>query len=317
MLARPGVLAGGATVSPMANTEAGTSRTFGAVLAAMVTPFDVEGRLDLPAAQALATHLVDSGCDGLVLSGTTGESPTTHQPEKDDLVRAVLDAVGDRATVVAGAGSNDTAHAVRMAERAAAVGAHGLLVVTPYYNRPTQEGVYRHIRTVAEATDLPVMLYDIPGRTGVAIADGTLDRLAALPQVRAVKDATGNVAAGHARMVRTGLEVYSGDDGLNLAWLAQGASGIVSVVAHVAAGPYAQMVAAVDAGDLPAARRIATSLVPLVDAVMGGGQGAVMAKAAMELLRVIPSRAVRLPLVAADPGQLADLEHVLAVEGIL
>jgi 4-hydroxy-tetrahydrodipicolinate synthase len=283
----------------------------------MVTPFDVEGRIDLPAAQALATHLVDSGCDGLVVSGTTGESPTTHQPEKDDLVRAVVDAVGDRAMIVAGAGSNDTAHAVRMAQSAARTGAHGLLAVTPYYNRPSQEGVYRHLRAIAESTELPVMLYDIPGRTGVAIADDTLDRLAALPQVRAVKDATGNVSAGFTRMVRTGLEFYSGDDALNFAWLAHGASGVVSVVGHVAAGPYAQLVAAVDAGDLPSARRIAASLVPLVDALMGSGQGAVMAKAAMELLRVIPTRTVRLPLVAADPAQLADLEHVLAVEGIL
>lgn len=301
----------------MPNTPPHPQRTFGAVLTAMVTPFDVEGRIDLSAAQALATHLVDSGSDGLVLSGTTGESPTTHQPEKDDLVRAVVEAVGDRATIVAGAGSNDTAHAVRMAQSAARTGAHGLLVVTPYYNRPSQEGVYRHIRTIAESTDLPVMIYDIPGRTGVGIADETLDRLAVVPQVRAVKDATGDVGAGFARMVRTGLEFYSGDDALNLAWLAQGAAGVVSVVAHVAAGPYVQMVAAIDEGDLATARRIAASLVPLVDAVMGGGQGAVTAKAAMELLRVIPSRAVRLPLVAADPAQLAELEHVLAVEGIL
>jgi 4-hydroxy-tetrahydrodipicolinate synthase len=301
----------------MPKTAAPPSRTFGAVLTAMVTPFDIEGRIDLPAAQALALHLVDSGCDGLVLSGTTGESSTTHQPEKDELVRAVVDVVGERATIVAGAGSNDTKHAVRMAERAAENGADGLLVVTPYYNRPSQAGVYRHMRTVAEATDLPVMLYDIPGRTGLAIADETLDRLAAVPQVRAVKDATGNLGAGFARMVRTGLEFYSGDDALNLPWLAQGASGVVSVVAHIAAGPYAEMVAAVDAGDLPTARRIAASLVRLVDAVMGGGQGAVTAKAAMELLRVIPSRTVRLPLVAADPMELAELEHVLAVEGIL
>ena len=309
----PGPL--GATVSHMPNTL--PSRTFGSVLTAMVTPFDPEGRLDVGAAQALATHLVDSGCDGLVVSGTTGESPTTHQPEKDELVRAVVDAVGDRATVVAGAGANDTAHAVRIAKCAERMGADGILVVTPYYNRPSQEGVYRHLRTVVESTDLPAMLYDIPGRTGVAIADATLDRLAELPQVRAVKDATGQVGAGFARMARTGLEFYSGDDGLNLAWLAQGGSGIVSVVGHVAAGPYSQLVAAVDSGDLVSARRIAASLVPLVEAIMGGGQGAVLAKAAMELLRVIPSRAVRLPLVAADADQLADLERVLAAEGIL
>lgn len=293
------------------------ARTFGSVLTAMVTPFDADGRLDIPAAQALAVHLVDSGCDGLVLNGTTGESPTTHQPEKDELVRAVVDVVGHRATIVAGAGSNDTAHAARIAEAAQRTGAHGLLVVTPYYNRPSQEGVYRHLRAVVEATDLPAMLYDIPGRTGVAIADETLDRLAAHPQIKAVKDATGNVDQGFRRMLRTGLEFYSGDDGLNFAWLAHGASGIVSVVGHVAAGPYAQMVAAVDRGDLASARRIAADLVPLVRAIMGGGQGAVMAKAAMELLRVIPTRTVRSPLVAASPEELADLEHVLVNEGIL
>lgn len=307
----------GATVSPMPHSAPRPRRTFGSVLVAMVTPFDADGRVDLVAAQALATYLVDSGCDGLVLSGTTGESPTTHQPEKDGLVQAVVEVVGDRATVVAGAGSNDTAHAVRIAQAAERNGADGVLVVTPYYNRPSQEGVYRHLRAVVEATDLPAMLYDIPGRTGVAIADETLERLAAVPQVRAVKDATGNIVAGFRRMLRTGLELYSGDDGLNLAWLAHGASGIVSVVGHVAAGPYREMIAAVDVGDLREARRIAGSLVPLVDAIMGAGQGAVMAKAAMELLRVIPTRTVRLPLVAADPVQLAELEHVLAVEGIL
>lgn len=301
----------------MSHTAAHPSRTFGAVLTAMVTPFDADGRVDIPAAQALAAYLVDSGSDGIVLNGTTGESPTTHQPEKDELVRAVVDAVGDRATIVAGAGSNDTAHAVRIAEGAERTGAHGLLVVTPYYNRPSQEGVYRHIRAVVEATDLPAMLYDIPGRTGVAIADDTLDRLATHPQIKAVKDATGNVDQGFRRMLRTGLEFYSGDDGLNFAWLAHGASGMVSVVAHVAAGPYSEMVAAVDRGDLTSARRIAADLVPLVSAIMGSGQGAVMVKAAMELLRVIPTRTVRSPLVAADPTELAELEHALVLEGIL
>lgn len=301
----------------MPHTASRPRRSFGAVLTAMVTPMDVEGRLDLAAAQALATHLVDSGCDGLVLSGTTGESPTTHQPEKDDLVRAVVDAVGDRATIVAGAGSNDTAHAVRIAEAAERCGADGVLVVTPYYNKPSQEGVYRHVRTVTEATELPAMVYDIPGRTGVAISDATYDRLAAVPQVLAVKDATGDVVSGFRRTLRTGLELYSGDDGLNLAWLTHGGSGVVSVVGHVAAGPYRELVAAVDRGDLAGAQRIAGDLVPLVDAIMGGGQGAVMAKAAMELLRVIPTRTVRPPLVAADATELAALERVLTLEGIL
>src|SRR5690606_21965925 len=171
------------------------ARPFGAVLTAMVTPMTPSGDLDLEAAVTVAKRLVDDGNDGLVLSGTTGESPTTHAPEKADLVRAVVDAVGDRAFVVAGAGSNDTAHAVRMAEQAAEAGAHGLLVVSPYYSRPTQEGLYRHFVTVADATDLPVMLYDVPGRTGVRIAASTYERIARHPRVVATKDATADVAA--------------------------------------------------------------------------------------------------------------------------
>ena len=155
-----------------------SARPFGAVLTAMVTPMTAHGELDLDSAVRLATHLVDNGHDGLVLNGTTGEAPTTHAPEKAALIGAVVGAVGERAWVVAGAGSNDTAHAVRMAEQAAAAGAHGLLVVSPYYSRPSQEGVYRHIRSVVDSTDLPVMLYDVPGRSGVRIAPATVARLA-------------------------------------------------------------------------------------------------------------------------------------------
>lgn len=184
------------------------SRTFGSVSVAMVTPFRADGSVDIDAAVAVAAGLVEDGCDALVLNGTTGESPTTHQPEKDDLVRAVVGAVGERAMIIAGAGSNDTAHAVRIAQGAQHSGAAGLLVVSPYYNRPSQEGVYQHIRAVADATDLPVMVYDIPGRTGVAVGDECLDRLAAHPRILAVKDATGDVPAGFERMARTGLEFY-------------------------------------------------------------------------------------------------------------
>ena len=210
------------------------TRPFGSVLTAMVTPMTAAGAVDLDAAVSLAKHLVEQGNDGLVLNGTTGEAPTTHAPEKAALVAAVVEAVGDRAFVVAGAGSNDTAHAVRMAEQAAAAGAHGLLVVSPYYSRPSQEGVYRHIRSVVDSTDLPVMLYDVPGRSGVRIAPATVARLAEHERVVAVKDASGDLYGAASAIARTGLAWYSGDDSAYLALLAHGAAGIVSVVGHVA-----------------------------------------------------------------------------------
>lgn len=291
--------------------------TFGSVLVAMVTPMDPDGRVDIDAACSLAERLVDDGANGLVLNGTTGESPTTHQPEKDALVRAVVDAVGDRARIVAGAGSNDTQHAVRIARSAERTGAHGLLVVSPYYNRPSQEGVYRHIRSITDAVDLPVMLYDIPGRTGVAIGDGVLDRLAEHDRVLAVKDATGNVPAGFTRMRRTGLAFYSGDDALNLAWLTHGAVGVVSVAGHVVAGACAEMVASISAGDLPRAQDLSVELAPVCEALLGTGQGAVYAKAALELLGAIPHRSVRSPLVEADETELADLADALRAAGML
>lgn len=296
---------------------ASPSRSFGSVSVAMVTPMLPDGSIDIASTRRLATHLVDSGCDALVVHGTTGESPTTHTPEKDEVTAAVVDEVGDRAMIIAGAGSNDTAHAVRIAEAAHAAGAHGLLVVTPYYNRPSQEGVYRHMLAIVESTPLPAMLYDIPGRTGVAISDDTLDQLAEHPQVQAVKDATGDVAQGFDRMRRTGLDFYSGDDSLNLAWLVHGASGVVSVVGHVVAGSYAAMVAAVDAGDLATARNISARLAPVCDAIMGGGQGAVMAKAALALQGVIDHATVRSPLVEANAAELSELRIALTLHGLL
>ncbi|ROR93892.1 4-hydroxy-tetrahydrodipicolinate synthase [Salana multivorans] len=296
--------------------NAAALESFGSVLVAMVTPMDADGDLDIDAAVVLAEKLVADGVSGIVLNGTTGESPTTHQPEKDALVRAVVDAVGDRVRIVAGAGSNDTKHAVRIAASAERTGAHGLLINAPYYNRPSQEGVYRHIRAVADAADLPVMLYDIPGRTGVAIGDEALDRLAEHPRVLAVKDATGDVPAGFARMRRTGLAFYSGDDALNLAWLTHGAVGVVSVIGHVVAGPIAEMVGCISRGDLRRAQDLAVELVGVCDALMGAGQGAVYAKAALDLLGVIPSRAVRSPLVAATEDELADLAERLRVAGL-
>src|ERR671938_79856 len=202
---------------------------FGRVLTAMVTPFTADGALDLDGAQRLATHLVDAGNDGLIINGTTGESPTTSDAEKADLVRAVLEAVGDRAHVVAGVGTNDTHHSIELAREAERIGAHGLLVVTPYYNKPPQEGLYRHFTAVADATGLPVMLYDIPGRSGVPIKTETLVRLAGHPRIVAVKDAKNDLYEGSWVLSRTDLAIYSGSDELNLAWLCHGASGVVSV----------------------------------------------------------------------------------------
>lgn len=273
--------------------------------------------MDLDSARTLARALVDGGCDTILLSGTTGESPTTHQPEKDDLIRAVREELGTEAFILAGAGSNDTAHAVRIAESSQAAGADGLLVVSPYYNRPSQEGLQAHVRAIVDATDLPVMLYDIPGRTGLAFGDETLDVLSGHPRVLGVKDATGSVEQGLERMERTGLEYYSGDDGLNFAWLAGGASGVISVVAHVAAAYYRELVGLVDAGDLVAARHLSRSLRPLVSAIMGGGQGAVMAKWACYLQGTIASPTVRLPLVAPPQEQIEALRTVMGQMDLL
>lgn len=299
------------------NTSPHPSRTFGSVATAMVTPFHPDGTPDYDTAQQLATHLIDLGCDALVVNGTTGESSTTHQPEKDTLLRVVREAVGHRAMIIGGAGSNDTAHAVRMAKGQQQAGADGLLIVTPYYNRPSQRGLQSHMEAIAEATDVPLILYDIPGRTGLAIADDTLDRLAEHPRILAVKDATGDVPGGFQRMARTGLQYYSGDDDLNFAWLAHGASGVVSVVGHVLAGRYAQLVAEVDEGDLVAARAHATASRRIVNAIMGGGQGAVMAKEALYLQGLLPSPTVRLPLVPAAEEDSAELKIVLREEGLL
>ena len=209
----------------------------GTVLTAMVTPFKPDGSLDTATAARLATHLVDAGCDGLVLSGTTGESPTTTDDEKIALLRAVLDAVGDRARVIAGAGTYDTAHSVHMAKACEAEGAHGLLVVTPYYSRPSQAGLAAHFTAIADAVSTPILLYDIPIRSGIPIEWETIRALAAHPNIVGIKDAKGDLNGGGQIIAETGLAYYSGDDALNLPWLAMGAVGFVSVWGHLAAEP--------------------------------------------------------------------------------
>ncbi|MCW2692274.1 MAG: dihydrodipicolinate synthase [Mycobacterium sp.] len=287
---------------------------FGRLLTAMVTPFTADGVLDLDGAQKLAATLVDAGNDGLVISGTTGESPTTSDAEKAALLRAVLDAVGDRAVVVAGVGTNDTAHTAELARQAAAAGAHGLLVVTPYYSKPPQAGLLRHFRTVADATELPVMLYDIPGRTAAAIESDTMRALAEHPSIVAVKDAKGSLAATSAVLRDTDLAYYSGDDVLTLPLLAVGGCGLVSVVAHVFARELAGMIAAVDAGDLVAARAAHLRLLPAMTGFFRT-QGVILVKAALAALG-LPGGPTRGPLIDATPDELEQLRADCAAAGL-
>ena len=294
-----------------------SSAPFGRVLTAMVTPMTTDGSIDEDAVRALATHLVDRGSDGLVVSGTTGESPTTTDEEKERIIRAVVEAVGDRATVVAGVGTYDTAHTVELARQAEKAGAAGLLVVTPYYNKPPQAGLLNHFTHVAEATGLPVMLYDIPGRSGVPIHTETLQQLAEHERIVAVKDAKGDLYETSRVLATTDLAIYSGEDALNLPLLALGAVGVVSVVSHACASSYAAMIRAVDAGDLDEARRINAAVLPAIRGIMTRTQGAIMAKAALQLLGVLPNRTTRPPLLDATDDEMALLRTDLTEAGLL
>lgn len=284
---------------------------------AMVTPFDPDGALDVNGLESVVEHLLASGHDLIVVNGTTGESPTTSDAEKTSLVEQTVGLVGGRASVMAGVGSADTHHTVGLAQEAARAGADGLLVVTPYYSRPTQAGLIAHFTAVADSTDLPCMLYDIPVRTGTAIATETLLRLADHPRIAAVKDAKGDIAATTGLMATTDLAFYSGSDENNLAWLAIGAVGLVSVVGHVAGSQYSEMIAAVDAGDLARARSIDRSLVPAVRAIMMRVPGAVAAKAALVELGVLADATVRLPQIVMTEADLALLRADLAASGLL
>jgi 4-hydroxy-tetrahydrodipicolinate synthase len=289
---------------------------FGRVLTAMVTPFTADGGLDLDGAQRLASHLVDQGNDGLVISGTTGESPTTSDGEKESLLRAVIEAVGDRAHIVAGVGTFDTAHTVESARQAEKAGASGLLIVTPYYSRPPQLGLLRHFRAAADATGLPAMVYDVPARTATAIATETLIELAGHPQIVAVKDAKGDLYGSSQVLAATDLAYYSGEDALNLPLLAIGAVGIVSVVAHVCAPSYVAMIRAVDDGDLAEARRLNAAVLPAIRGIMTRTQGAIATKAALQLLGVLDHRTTRPPLVDATDEEIATLGMDLKAAGL-
>ena len=289
---------------------------FGRVLTAMATPMTPDGAMDEGGVRALARHLADTGHDGIVVNGTTGESATLTDDESIEAVRLVAEEVGDRVAVVAGVGSNSTAHSLEMTERATAVGASALLLVSPYYNKPTQAGLIAHCRAVADSTELPIMPYAIPGRTGIPFATETLVELAGHPQIQAVKDAKGDLAASIRVMAATDYLWYSGEDALNLPLLALGAVGVVSVVGHVTGRRHAELIAAVDAGDLARAREIQDSLIPVVDAIMSTSQGAIMAKAALVELGVIEHATVRLPLIEGPEEHLEILRRGLAASGV-
>ncbi|MEU0334461.1 4-hydroxy-tetrahydrodipicolinate synthase [Streptomyces sp. NPDC006193] len=274
---------------------------FGRTLCAMITPFTEAGALDLDGARRLAARLVAEGCDGLVLNGTTGESPTTTDEEKTRLVAAVREAVGDRAALIAGVGTSDTRHTVELALAAGKAGADGVLVVTPYYSRPPQEAVAAHFLQVADASGLPLMLYDIPGRTGTRIEPDTLIRLARHPRIVAVKDCSYDFLGTQKVLAQTELAYYAGCDEHVLALYAVGAAGCVSTVANAVPGHVAAVLAAFDAGDTARAARLQLAATPLIEAMTGAGlPGTVTAKALLSRLG-LPAGPVRAPLLPADP----------------
>ncbi|WP_411092057.1 4-hydroxy-tetrahydrodipicolinate synthase [Streptomyces sp. 049-1] len=272
---------------------------FGRALCAMITPFTDSGALDLDGAQRLADRLVAAGCDGLVLSGTTGESPTTTDAEKSALVTAVREAVGDRAALVAGVGTADTRHTVELALAAEKAGADGLLVVAPYYSRPPQDALEAHFREIADACGLPLALYDIPGRTGTRIEPDTLVRLAGHPRIVAVKDCSYDLLGTQKVLSRTGLAYYAGCDEQILALYALGATGYVSTVANVVPGLFRALLDAFDAGDTTGAARLQRRALALIEPMMAAGlPGTVTTKALLGALG-LPSGPVRAPLRAA------------------
>ncbi len=318
---QPGARAGSVrymtqTQAPAAGAAAtGPRAPFGRMLTAMITPMTADGAVDYDGAARLAEYLVtEMRNDGLVISGTTGESPTTSDAEKDRLLRAVTEAVGGRASVVAGVGTNDTAHSCELARAAERAGAAGLLVVTPYYNKPPQAGLARHFTAVADAAGLPVMLYDIPGRTGTPIATSTLVQLARHPRIVAVKDAKGDLPASSVVLATTDLVYYCGDDPLNLPFLAIGAAGFVSVHGHIVGDRLHDMIDAYRAGDVTGALAIHRELQPVYTG-MTRTQGVITTKAALAMLG-LPAGPVRPPIVDATPAEIEQLRTDLVAGGV-
>jgi 4-hydroxy-tetrahydrodipicolinate synthase len=288
---------------------------FGRLITAMVTPFNKDGAIDWDGVAKLAQHLVDTGHDGIAVNGTTGEAPTTKSSEKLEIIKVVKSVVGNKIVVLSGAGDNETSYTVEQAKRSQDAGADGLLVVTPYYNKPPQAGIEAHFRAVAAATDLPIMMYDIPGRTGVEIESDTIVKLFdTVENIVALKDAKGNIAATSWVIKRCGVPVYSGDDILNLPFLSVGAVGFVSVCGHTVGKQLKAMLEAWFAGNAPRALEIHQELLPVFTGTFRT-QGAILTKAAMSLMG-LPGGTTRLPLVDATEAQIAQLRVDLTAGGV-
>jgi len=288
---------------------------FGRMITAMVTPFNQDGSIDWDGVAKLAEHLADHGHDAIAVNGTTGEAPTTKTSEKLEIIRVVKSTVGDRVKILTGAGDNETSYTVDQAKRCAEVGADGLLIVTPYYNKPPQAGIEAHFKAVAAATDLPIMMYDIPGRTGVEIEQETICRLTEVKNIVALKDAKGNPASTSWVIARTGLPVYSGDDILNLPLLSIGAVGFVSVCGHTVGNELREMLDAWFAGNAARALEIHQKLLPVFTGTFRT-QGAILTKAALTLMG-LPGGSTRLPLVDATEAQIAQLRKDLQQGGVV
>lgn len=292
-----------------------THAPFGQLITAMVTPFDKDGAIDWDGVAKLAQHLVDTGHDGIAVNGTTGEAPTTKSSEKLEIIKVVKSVVGSKVQVLSGAGDNETSYTVEQAKRSQDAGADGILIVTPYYNKPPQAGIEAHFRAVAAATDLPIMMYDIPGRTGVEIESDTIVKLfETVDNIVALKDAKGNIAATSWVIKRCGIPVYSGDDILNLPFLSVGAVGFVSVCGHTVGRELKEMLNAWFAGDSARALEIHQQLLPVFTGTFRT-QGAILTKAAMNLMG-LPGGTTRLPLVDATAAQIEQLRNDLSAGGV-
>lgn len=290
---------------------------FGRLLTAMVTPFDADDRVDLSAADRVARHLVATGSDGIVVSGTTGESPTTSAGECRDVLQAVKDAVGSQATVVAGVGTASTSHSIALAKQAVDVGVDGLLLVTPYYSKPSPAAVLKHFTEVAKVSDVPVMLYDVTGRTGIPIALDTYQAAREIDTIVAVKHSVADAPAA-AVLSDLGYSVYTGDESQTLGYLAYGAVGLVSVVSHVAGRELRAMIEAFLSGEHETAVDMYLRLKPACDAVMAvPSYGATTAKAALELAGLLDNRRVRGPLLALDEDEVDALRQGLTSSGLI
>jgi len=291
-----------------------TPAPFGRLSTAMVTPFKKDLSIDWDGVATLAKHLLSTGHDAIIVNGTTGEAPTTSDDEKDQIIKVVKDAVAGKAKVVAGAGNNETSHSVEQALRAQKAGADGLLVVTPYYNKPPQAGIEAHFRAIADAADLPVMMYDIPGRTGMQIEPDTIVKLSEHPRIVALKDAKGDVASTSWVIKRSGIPVYSGDDILNLPLLSVGAVGVVSVCGHTVGKDLRELLDSWFAGNTSRALEIHQKLLPVFTGTFRT-QGAILTKAALNLMG-LPGGYTRLPLVDATDAQIAQLREDLRAGGV-